>query len=348
MKKSTIIVIVIFLLLVGIYVLISLFSKGEKTSTVESDILDLDSLKVEYIELNTLLEKVVLEKKGDMWMVTEPGEYEANADMVWKLISETVKGEVDDIISENPEKHALFEVDSLNGTRAVIRESGGKSSEFIVGKMGPNYSTTYIREPGSDAVYLVEGRLSQFYKRNASSWRNKDIVKVDKNDIAQIVLLQPESSLKFVRQAVADTLPSVWIAEDLNTNATITADPQEIDRLLNSIANFKTNDFVPVSDTDSVSFDFANPQFRVEVTLNDGSLIAFSGVPEDEEGNKFVVKRDDKDVLYSLYKGSTQRLFKSIDDFSMSTQAAPPTGAIQQTIQIPQNVPLNVNIPDEE
>ncbi|MBN1754926.1 DUF4340 domain-containing protein [bacterium] len=335
MKKSTIIIIIVFVLLVLVYLLFFTGTKGRKTTTIKDDFLAIDSARVNYIELEGRTGKVIMERQGEQWMITEPDPFEASEEMIGKLLSETRKSTVDNIISENPEKHALFEVDSITGTRALLKSTDGNQTEFIVGKMGSNFSTTYVKLPGSDKVYLVEGRLSNLYNRAPRDWQNKDIIKVNKEAIAGINLFHPEASLKISRAETGDTLPPMWKVEDLNSGRIIIADNQKIDAFLNTVSAFKTNDIIT---GDSLNVDFENPAFRVEVTLNDGSLVAISGVPKDEEETNYIIKRDDKDLLYSVYKGSARRLWKKLGELEIQ-EVPEGMNMGQPPVTMPHNMP---------
>src|ERR1700690_164708 len=119
-------------------------------------LVDVDSITVDKIEIASPANRVALSKKGAEWFLIEPVEYRANQSGVTSLIHQAKNLAVKEIVSSNPEKRSIFQVDSM-GTLVKIFQNGQEHAAFIVGKSGQSYSETYVRKEQSNDVVVVEG-----------------------------------------------------------------------------------------------------------------------------------------------------------------------------------------------
>ena len=61
------------------------------------------------------------------------------------------------------------------GTHIIVTERSGKTTNLIIGKMGPSFSEVYVRQPASQDVYLGEGIDSWSVNKDLKEWRDKTI-----------------------------------------------------------------------------------------------------------------------------------------------------------------------------
>ena len=66
---------------------------------------------------------------------------------------------VGEIISSNPDKQMLFQVDTITGNHVTFYRDGNELASIIVGKMGADYQSTYVRKPESNDVLFGQGQL---------------------------------------------------------------------------------------------------------------------------------------------------------------------------------------------
>jgi uncharacterized protein DUF4340 len=80
------------------------------------------------------------------------------------------------LVSSNPEKRRLYQVDDESGLHLKLFDKGGKAMlDIIIGKSGPDFTSTYVRNAGSDEVYLVPRPLTGRFSSKASDWRNRKL-----------------------------------------------------------------------------------------------------------------------------------------------------------------------------
>ena len=312
MKKSTLILAIIFIVLV-IAVLITRQGPRVERGTLADSLANIDTLSVTQIQIKKPDEEFVFEKTGGQWMITSPAEYKANQDFVRQILKTFVELRVESSISENPEKHEKFEVDTA-GTEMVFFAGDNKLASLIIGKPSQDYSHTYVRESDLPEVFLVKGVLSGQLNRTLDSWRDKTIFKAQKTDITQLALVYPE-----------ETITLYWTGANWTMSTSemdnLTADQQAVDRILNTLSNFNASLFPKEEEYAEVNFD--TPDFRLDITTIDG--ITVLRMVEEEENNRFFVHKEGEPTIFQVYKGTVSNLMKKADDLKAKEETAPTT-----------------------
>lgn len=301
MKKSTLILAVIFVVLVVIVLLTRQGPKVER-GALASRLEALDTLTISQVAITQPDEELILTKSGQEWMITSPFEYKANQDFVRQMLKTFVEMRVESSISENPEKHGKFEVDTA-GTEVVFYAGDEKLISLIVGKTSQDYSHTYIRETDLPEVFLVKGVLSGQLNRNLDSWRDKTIFAAEKTDITQIALVYPEEVITLYWTGGTWTISSGEIDN-------LVADQQTVDRMLTTLSNFKASLFPKEEEYEGVNFD--QPEFQIDITAVDGTTVL--RMVEEKEQNRYFVHKVGDPTIYQVYKGTINNLMKKVDD----------------------------------
>ncbi|HEX9006460.1 MAG TPA: DUF4340 domain-containing protein, partial [Bacteroidota bacterium] len=180
------------IILLGILVLclivavILLRQPGEVSSsgTTGDTIARFDSASIDRIEIRGRTGAAVLEKQADGWMLIAPMRYQADPAAVAEALSRARRSEVKNIVSTNPAKQSLFDVDT-SGTLVTL-SGGGASEAFRVGKTSPSFTETYVRREGSNDVLLVDGLLSSVFARAPGEWRDRTIFSAPMGSITSV------------------------------------------------------------------------------------------------------------------------------------------------------------------
>src|SRR5258708_27374745 len=173
MNKSTVILISLLLVLGAITYFLLPSQKEHETSYEPSDInVKVDSASVVKIVVEQKAKSVTIENVSGKWMITSPLRYPADATSIKQLLSGLSKFKVGSLISSNPEKQNIFQVDTT-GTRISVTDRSGKPVALVVGKMGPSFSEVYFRLPSSADVYLGEGLDTWTLSKEVKERRDK-------------------------------------------------------------------------------------------------------------------------------------------------------------------------------
>ena len=120
-------------------------------------------------------------------MFGPPGNVARPADdfKVNSLLSSLKSLQIEDEISNRPDRLSDFQVDDASGTEVVIADSGGKIlAEGIFGKRAPDYIHSFFRYPKESRVYLSRGfGLDDLGKVEAEYWLSRSTATADNSNL---------------------------------------------------------------------------------------------------------------------------------------------------------------------
>lgn len=249
-----------------------------------------DSAAVDKIEVRSPSGVIILEKEAGRWMLTSPVKYRADEAAIALAIGTGRRIQVTNVVSSNPEKRGLFQVDS-NGTLVKIFENGAQKAAFVVGKMGTTYTETYVRVDGSNDVFLAEAMLGTMFYRQTKDWRDKTIFKMDEAAIKSVSFQYGDTTFTLAFQ------DSMW---RIGKDTTVTAN---VKPFLTAIANLQADDFI-----DSALTMSKPPTAVLQVG---GSQIRL--YPKD--GGNYLVQTSQSPQWFELQSWKATQILKRRKDF---------------------------------
>ncbi len=291
MKKNIYVLLGVFALLIVVaYFMMNRPGENDISIGNSQSLVDVDSVAVDKIEIKSPKSAATLEKKGAEWSLSEPLVYRANQSSVTSLIHQIKNLAVKEIVSSNPEKRPIFQVDST-GTLVKVFQGGQIHAAFIVGKLGQSYSETYVRKEQSNDVAVVDGSLAVWFNKAVRDWRDKTILNVPKETIKTISYQYPGESFSL---SLHD---SVWMIGDNKPKV------GEVTSLLTSLSHLEADDFV-----DSV----ITPTPKISAVVSAGDVqIRFSEVKEKD---KYLLQTSNSPQWFELQGWHAKQLLKHKKD----------------------------------
>jgi len=133
-----------------------------------------DSASVVGIGIGRPGKTLTIEKVGGVWTITSEGNLRADPAAVNQVIGGLSRFKPGSLVSDNPAKQGLFQVDS-SGSIVTLTDREGNKCSIIIGKMGPSFSEVYFRIPGTTVVYLGSGITTWSLNKEVRDWRDKTI-----------------------------------------------------------------------------------------------------------------------------------------------------------------------------
>jgi hypothetical protein len=172
---------------------------------------------------------------------------------------------------------------------------GKKVADFHIGKLGltpgsggrmPGGTYTYVRLSDENEVYTVDGFLEPTFNNSFNEWRDKTLLKLNKDDIVKLSFNYPADS-----GFVATKRDSVWyVGNDL-------ADPSKVDRVIQSFSSKYLTEFAdgftPKAAADAV----------IQVDGKSGNLVTLEGWKA--ENSEWVLSSSLQKGIYFSSKGSS-------------------------------------------
>jgi len=138
--------------------------------------------KADRIEVRGGGREVELRRDGGEWRVATERNVLAEPRYPREILEGLETFTTSTLISTSPARHATFEVDTSGFVVRVLQ--GEKAlAQFIVGKPGPDFMSTYIRPLDRNEVYLVPSYLRTTVDRGDEPWRKKTILEIPQEDI---------------------------------------------------------------------------------------------------------------------------------------------------------------------
>lgn len=292
MKRNTWILIGILILLV-VATLLVMQRPGEISSSGSSGkmLVTYDSTAVDKLEIVSTKLSVTFERQGGKWMMTSPVRYKANETIVAEAVGRGRQLELSNLVSSNPEKQRLFEVDT-SGTKVIVYERGTEKAVFYVGKANSSFTDTYVRRAGSNEVYATTGIITSTFTRRLEDWRDKTVFKTEQSGITSATFTFGDTTFTL---AMKDSV--WWIGKDSANQTTIQS-------FLGSLANVQADEFV-----DSALTDVPKLTAAIEVS---GVQLRFHPT---KDGSKYFVQTSESPQWYVLQSWRANQLLKRKKDF---------------------------------
>ena len=231
----------------------------------------------------------VLEKSDDVWIVASEDSFPAEPGAVEKILEPIPGFSRKDRISSNPEKQALYQVDSA-GVQVAVEDAGGRRiAAFVVGKVGPDYQSTYVRDADSDDVILAPGYLTPVFERGTRTWQDLTVYDLEPQEIVEVRLTTPGQIVGLER----DESGAWYISQPESASC----NKGRVSRLVKSLAYLRA-DYIagrlPVEGS-GVDVPDSSLWFRTADGVEDAIL--FGG---RDENNRTYFRRKASDMVYIL------------------------------------------------
>ncbi|MBU1018021.1 DUF4340 domain-containing protein [Patescibacteria group bacterium] len=230
--------------------------------------------------------QVVLEKKEGAWRVVNGHSSPADEEKVGDFLKAMYSLKEGSLVSNNPDRTAIFSVDEKNGVHVQIWNHKARAiADFYAGETIPDGQ--YLRRADKDEVFQTIPSLTRFLADSLDSWKDKTLLSVEETDIRRVALQTPEEEM------VLEKKEGVWRMiqpEDYE------ADSLAVRTLFDQFKKFRASAFA--ESTEASQIDFSDPDYKISVRMNDESLqlVLFKRA---EEGDAYFAKNGDKDMVYT-------------------------------------------------
>jgi len=198
-----------------------------------------------------------------------------------------------DVVAEQRSSQASLGVDSDSGTRATVRGKGKTLVDVIAGKRAADFSGGYLRLPGQDRTWEVQGRLVEALGRSADGWRDHRIATVPNDSVAAVEVTRGSRRYTLRREAAGWALAPGGAADSAAAT-----------QLLEAYRTIEAEGFATQAQADSARF--SPPDRRARVLRRDGTPIVALAFDSTADGDW--VKADTGRTIYRMDVYSVDRL----------------------------------------
>lgn len=262
-------------------------------------------------------------------------DYPVDSAMFASMMEKLKTMKKDELISQNPDKQTLFEVDSVNGTLVQVwNDKGTLAGAFRIGKNGPGWSSHYVRLVGSNDVYSVQGSIKYSFPAETNRWRDRTIVKFARS-AARSITLAKKAGVRIVMEKGADSTGApVW---NLAVPVVRKAAADKVEAMLNALTRLTCMDWETNAQLTDKDMGFAEPELTVTVGLEGGGerTIVIGKLVENQ--SKFWVRNPElPGVTFFVSSYTIETLDKNVEALSAAEEIA------QDSASAPEPAPKKV------
>ena len=264
-----------------------------KIGKVENILATVDFSQVSRIDINRPGETLSIEKDGDRWKIAGTKVFYVRDDIIQgiELALNTAK-EADALLaSENVDKKDDFEVGE-SGTGISLRQGDTLLYEFVVGKVGADFTSTYVTRNDTKETYLIKANLNSALVRQ--DWYDPIILKSDIEKITKLRFQHPSTEF------TAELLEDEWqgtLPYDFDV------DKEKFEPILEIMANLVATD-IPEQTFDGAGFD--KDTIIVQATGEEIDNTIMIGGPRAVDAEEEV---DPEDILYYAKRGDSDNIY---------------------------------------
>jgi len=128
---------------------------------------------------------IILTKKDNVWIINNNQKYKVDRKKIDYILNDISNLKLVSLVSKgnNYERYLL---DRENKINISIWEKQSKIFAFSIGKLSPNYTSTYITLENKPAIYLAQGNLKTTFDTDIEDLRDKHVLVFNVNDINKI------------------------------------------------------------------------------------------------------------------------------------------------------------------
>ena len=262
--------------------------------------------KIEIIKNNE--NKIVLEKNGDRWKIAETKDFYVPKNTAKTMIENLKKAVESDleIVSDNADMKKEFKTDDDNGIKIKIVQDNSDIIEFIIGKHGNNYKSSYISEQENQKTYLVNSNLNSVFSRD--DWYDKTIFSIDKTKISKVRFQYPNRNFVVEKSVVEDKDEWNGISP-----YKFKVDNEKILEVIDSLSDLEA---IKIPEQKFEGTGLEKNLIIIQITgegIDNTIMIGDSN--GDKENELFYAKKASSDNIYLITKEQRNKLDKNIKDF---------------------------------
>lgn len=275
--KKRLLLLSALLVLLGLYLGLKNSEELNRRPTSQKAFREFSADRVSKIEITNKGKKTILERQGENFLVTSNGSFAADKNAIADIINNIKNLNLDELVSTNVNNHDVFEVNE----KGINLKTGGHEVEFWIGRMGPDFQSTYVRRGREALTYLTRKNIASVFSK--SDYRDLTILKIETNEVTSLTLDYGIQKIKLEKEG------GKW----LNTVNKKELKEEVVDSVLRKLADLKGTDvFKEESAREAV---FSSPYLKLTIKSQDKETELTVG-NKNEEGHYFTKTNLNKNV----------------------------------------------------
>ena len=291
---------IVLLGLIGVYAVIELTGNKQRSGSLRSTLVEIDTANVTRMNVIGKAGKVELFKENEDWKVklADSKVVTASESSVKNALSALMSIKPSRMASKSEAKWKDYQVDST-GTRVEVYEGDDKSLDIILGRFGMegrNAYHTFVRLNEDQEVYAANNFMSFSVGSDANSYRDQTVARIKKDSLTSVTLTYPADS----------SVQLVYVGQYWNVNGQ-QADSASVAKYFNGLGYLNSQQFMNdpsglTIPTITATYSFSNQEdVVIEGYLQDESWVIHSSL----NGDGYFT---DENLFEKIFKGQSDFL----------------------------------------
>jgi hypothetical protein len=294
----------ILVLLWGVWYFYSASERRSLAVPQHRDFFWTDSLKVDSVAIRYATWTHLVRRNGRWVVLTRGGELPADAQKLAQAIRTNNEMVLENLISTRQDKFEKFDVDTSRGVVMHLFAQGRPLSEFVLGKMAPDFRHTYVRRLASDSVFMARGNFQRIYNRAPTDWRSTLISDLDSTTIDTIRWIEPDRG----ETRLIHMPDKSWMVWKLGLDHPMPVDTAIANLKLRMLSPLRADAFPVEGDPSIPKFDTLGLQLIVHATDGRADTLVWNPVAETESQRTWAIRPGRPYPAYIFFRGSYDRL----------------------------------------
>jgi hypothetical protein len=236
--------------------------------------------------------------------------FKADPEKVKAMVDAFVDMKQGQLVTANPDMKSQFKVLNILGVEVVLYdEQMNKLADLIVGNVGSDYQSTYVRKPDSDEIFQVPSRLQMTFETNLLMVRDRTVFTAAPETITSVAIKDTSAGTGLNLSRVE----GAWQGTD-SQGQKLEIGTKNVDDFLVALGSLSVSSFVdvtaPVNPAEQQNpedpYGFMSPTFEITFTTSDNVT------------HSLIVGKKEGTVYYAFADGKTMDVFK-ISETTIST-----------------------------
>ncbi len=281
---------------------------ADTTAATREKVFTLSPGSIEEVEITHAgKETTKVVRQDATWMVTAPGQAEADTVEISTVVSSLESLEQTRVVSESPESATPFGLEPARITVAFKVSGETAPRRLMIGNKTPTGGDLYARVEGSPRILLIGGHLEDTFDKTPFELREKSVLKFSR-DAADALTIDAGTTRVALAKSGAD-----WrLTSPLNARADFAA----VDGIVGRLFQARMASLVSPDGTNNLK-DYGLDKPQAVVSLGSGSSKAELAIGA-ADGDANVFARDlSRPMIFTVEKALLDELRKSSDDLRL-------------------------------
>jgi hypothetical protein len=238
------------------------------------------------------------------WQVVEPEQAAADATEVASVTSSLASLEVQRVVEENPGDLAQYGLDPPKVDVSFRARDSKEFQRLLIGEKTPTGGDVYAKLADSNRVFLISSYLEGTFNKTAFNFRDKAILKFDRDKADVIEVVNGGNTIAFARQGTD------WrISQPLAARADYAA----VEGLAQRLSSGQMSSIVEASATDLRKYGLDNAPIRASVGTGSARATLLVGT-QNPDGQRYA-KDSARPTVFTVDQSLTADLTRPVSDY---------------------------------